>query len=441
MVLEESTLDETPTDAPDLYASPSTYYPSRSASAFLPPHIDISAFPHGLPIFGPLTGYTQNHLAKLLNFRFEDLQKTIHRPLTESEQTAVAWHTSKGIAISSYGPTLGIAAAGYRAWTTRAEMRWPFYGKMMSEGVGKGIWDGEKLRVGGKEVLKFLSVEQRFRLLHALRGSMYAVVGILVAPIIVSGYGATVAAVGEMKDERLKWVLMAVRQGLVKEVRVSKGRVGPQPMSDGRVGPQPVSEGRVGHQPVRNATGHGPREMGELWGGHRDSIGERRERGDEDDMSPTGGNVFDFSEDEERERRQLGGSVTGVFNDAGMQAEEAKAQPKQPQGFGDGDDDASPTARSAQHSTDDGSGLSTWDMIREHASDGSSSSSGSEASARAGRRQNELQERDAGDSFSFVNKEKENSYDRDKAQRSFDEKVEKERRGGDFGGGDGGDGW
>ncbi|KAL9631457.1 MAG: hypothetical protein Q9164_005882 [Protoblastenia rupestris] len=170
----------------------------------------------------------------------------------------------------------------------------------------------------------------------------------------------------------------------------------------------------------------------------------------DDDASPTGGmgmDAFDFGEEEEeREKKALGGagSDTGLMGDREMREREKRMQAgsrggrrpntfeiekaeRQPQGFGNSgfdDDDASPTGGTgAMDPSYDGT--SAWERIRQ-----GSSSGGSGSIPR--RRGGVVQEQQGGDSFSFSSSDEEKSYAQSESQKAFDERVEKERRGGDF---------
>ena len=356
--------------------------------------------------------------------------------------TAIAYHTAKGHAIASYGPTLGIAAAFYRIRATRAEFRWPLYGKLMSEEVGQGFWDGHSLRIGGREILKQAPTSVKANMLHFLRGSAYVTLGLFIVSPGVAAYGATVSAVGELRDQRLSQVsqgLRAVADREIKERNMKRGE-----MRNERIG-QTTGQGSKDARSVY-------RERTERFGGKSGG------RGDNDDMSPTGGAFMsDYGHDEEQGRLSGTGDMGGILSDGQMQAREVQAQPgprtsptgsrantfqvekvaRQPQNFGEDFDDASPTGGSG--AMDDGGG-SAWERIRHQSASGSSS--GSEPSLRRARgfRREQQEGSTTGDSFSFSSSEEERSYAKDEAQREFDERVEKERRGGEFSG-SGGSGW
>ena len=427
---------DTPDSSPDPYATSST----TSATNGLPPYIDLSSLPSGLPILGPLTGYTPARKVAHIQKRFAQLSETIRRPLTESEQTAIAYYTAKNFAISSYGPTAGVAAGAYRAYATRAEFRWPMYGKIISDApaegeVQKGFWDGQKMRAGGKEILQGVSSQAKANLLHVSRGWAYCLIGWYFVPLFVGSYAATVAAVGEVRDPRLQECHRGLREAVGRDQKQRKERAGEiAKQTDAR------REGRMPNFPS-------PREKDQGRG--------RRDGGFEvDDASPTGGAMMDMGMDEEQERVSGAGGMGGVLSDGQMRTAEAKARPqpgqspasnraatfqmekveRQPKDFGSDFDDASPTVGSEGMDGGDGSGGSVWERIRQQ-----SASEPSGSGMRRGRgtkgsgvQQEQQDGSTTGDSFSFSSSDEERSYAKAEAQREFDERVEKERRGGDF---------
>lgn len=317
-------------------------------------------------------------------------------------------------------------------------MRWPFYGKLVAEEGKVGVWDGEKMRLGGKEILKNVEVGRKRNFLHAARGSAYVTLGVCIVPMVVSAYGATVSAVGELRDERLKGVTRELRQVGLEGMRERAAKRG-------------------------DVTGQGQRTAGELWKGHREGVEKRGGREENDDASPSAGAAgagYDFGEEEFRESERLGGkSGKGdVMGDGEIRAREARAQAEPMQGmaggrlgtlqtekverqstnFGDDYDDASPTGGTG--ATGDGvGGGSVWGRIRSDAANGPTAESS--IGARRQPRMNNMQQgqRESSgnsDSFSFSSSDGEKSYARDEAQKEFDERVEKERQGGDFSGAD-----
>lgn len=336
---------------------------------------------------------------------------------------AIAYHTSKGHAIASYGPSVGVAFGAYRMWATKEGFRWPFYGNLKSEELGKGVWDGQALRIGGREILRNLSPAAKANLLHGLRGSAYASIGLLIVPMFVSAYGATVSAVGEIRDQRL--------EGVTRELR--------------RLANMNLQGRKQGA--VERSTGQGGKSMGDVWK-------ERRERMGGDEGSPVGG--VDGGENEERARLEGKGDMVGVLGDGQMRVEEMRARPdaetvrgspeniastfqmekaeRQPRSFADDYDDASPTGGSGAGGVGDGGGEggSVWERIRSQSANGTPSASSSTRGRRTTIRQEQQEGSNTGDSFSFSSSEEERSYAKDEAQKEFDERVEKERRGGEF---------
>lgn len=337
--------------------------------------------------------------------------------------TAIAYYTARGHAIASYGPSLGIAAGLYRFRATREEFRWPLYGTLLSE---DGVWNGRRLKIGGREVMKSLSAGAKANLVHLLRGTAYVTLGLSIIPLGLSSYGATVTTVKELRDPRLTQ--------LTRELKAVIGNGRP--------------------------TGQGGKDAGSVFRERRERLpGRGKGRVEDDDMSPTGGGLMgEYGVDEEQGRLNGAGSMGGLLSDQQMQTREMQAQPeqrksptenrastfqmdkvaRQPQNFSEDFDDASPTGGSGAM---DGDGTSAWGRIRQQSASGTDS--GAEPSLRKARgfRREQQEGSTTGDSFSFSNSEEERSYAKDEAQKEFDERVEKERRGGDFSGSGGESGW
>ena len=174
--------------------------------------------------------------------------------------------------------------------------------------------------------------------------------------------------------------------------------------------------------------------------------------------------MMDYSSvDEEQGRLSGAGDMGGVMSDSQMRTQEVRAQPekakspadnrpstfqtekasRQPKNFDDDYDDASPTGgRGAMDDGDAGGsgegGGSVWERIRrQQASGGSSPPAQSRGRRMDGVGQEQQEGSTTGDSFSFSRSEEERNYAKDEAQREFDERVERERRGRDFSSGSG----
>ena len=239
-----------------------------------------------------------------------------------------------------------------------------------------------------------------------------------------ASYGASVGVVGQMRDERLK----ALVESIVDRAR----------------GEQAI---RTGQQPKKDIIyGQGSRDAGELWRDHRKSL---EEVGGGDDMSPTADDGVDlgFATDgemssggpiEDGERRRKGSAWTRA---AAANANKKTAPPPPPRtdDFYDAQDDASPSAENMTDASDAGrpAGESAWERLRREASSNTSdpSRSGARRSTRMTQRPPREEQPAGGDSFSFSTVDQDRSLAKEEAQRVFDERLEKERRGGDFGGG------
>ena len=427
-----------PSSAPDPYASKQD---SDSLEQGIPFAISMSSLPNGLPILGPLTGYTPQRLARNIHFRRDKISSRIKRPLTPEELTAVAYHTAKGFAIGSYGPTLGFTAASYRIYATRDEFRFPFAGALKSEGSKRGLsWDGEHLRLVGNEILKQFSKDFKTRLLHFTRGFIYLSFGLAVVPAFLTSYGLSVSAVGQMRDPRLSTVNKVLTSTLRGEA------------DERRSNSKETSETRENRRRTRDRTEQENRDAGLGFPAQRRG----RSTVDDDDMSPTGGGIG-FNDDEDMKLSSAVNSSGYSSGDREFREQGTREQPKAgmrstPKSMSnDGrpsDFQHSKPTRQFEDTADDesltsGAGIdssttgSAWERIRQQSTSDSSKSTGSRSWAE--RKSQARRKRDGDDNFMFSSEEQERNYARDEAQRQFDERVERERRGGDFGGGGGGD--
>ena len=128
-----------PTSDPDLYGSSesSTTNPAQPyrVSSVLPHSIPADRLPTSISILGPLTGYTIARRNRVINERLLSLSKEVRRPLKPEEQEAIAFSTSAGVRIGSYGPTIGVILGLTRWWRTRHEMRWLWLGKLKDDAI------------------------------------------------------------------------------------------------------------------------------------------------------------------------------------------------------------------------------------------------------------------------------------------------------------------
>ena len=338
------------------------------------------------------------------------------------------------LSYSVWGGPLGLAAGGYQAYRTAATYRFPFMQPNL-ERFNPNLFGLMKFQVQGRQA-QFMW--------HLMRTGAYTTFGMWVGGLLVGTYAATVAAVGEQQDPRL--------QDLIKAIRAKVQGPG----SDAPPGDAP---GRPRRGQKGDPTGQGTRRASKLWKNHRTAIGAdavspARPTGTYgDDASPSSGDAYDSydSSTAADQARSLAMNEGSVLTDRQMRKQEARQRPnprssptettastfridkveRQPRSF---DDDASPTGGEGAfidsgYESDSGSGAtgSTWDRIRQQAS----SSPSSEMAGRGGRG-NRWGMQTPEDSFSFSATEEERQLAKEEAQRSFDERIERERRGGEF---------
>ncbi|KAL8827382.1 MAG: hypothetical protein Q9170_007038 [Blastenia crenularia] len=408
MVLETSmsdSLDAFP-DAPDPYGADAT----APATSMI---IDRSQLPKQLPIIGPIFGFTEANMSDLAAVRLQTHSNILSRSLTRQESESILFHSYKSMAIQSYGMPLAWGTGVYQAWRTRYTYRFPGYGPLITP---DGWWNGERIRLMG---FNFVNGRLARVGVHAFRGGIYSMITLVLGGIFVSSYASTVAAVGEMRDPRLKDYQRAKRESMTRQAEDLE------------------SMGKEPRRQSKDPTGQGDTSTGDLWRQHRQAIGAQ------DDASPSAGAEY-FGEDMER----LGGTNTGIMSDAQKRSQEARQQASprnsatenrastfqlekvenQPSSF---DDTFGDSSASSQDNPNVSQGGSAWDRIRSQAQKQST------GSKQGGRGWDDIRKEQqagstTGDSFTFSAADEEPQLAQDEAQKEFDAKVEKERQGGNF---------
>ncbi|KAL8730532.1 MAG: hypothetical protein Q9166_003985 [cf. Caloplaca sp. 2 TL-2023] len=370
--------------------------------------IDRSQLPKPLPLIGPLFGYTDPYLSNLAMQRQHYHIEMIGRRLSQKEREAITFHTYKSGRTLSVGMPMAFGFGMYRAYSTRENYRFPFFGDLKQP---EGWWDGSKIRIMGQSVMEGSNART---LMHCLRASAYGSWALFLGRVFLSSYAGTVVAVGELRDPRLKDLLQAVKEKL----KTQEGE--PEAMK----------------VQSKDPTGQGNTSVSDLWKRHRKDIG------GVDDASPSAG-ADGYGGDVER----LGGTNKGIMSDAQMRVQETRQQAspkdsptenrastfrldkveKQPESFGDTFDDASPTAAGTGAG---GQGGSAWDRIRRQAQ----TSSGEKQKGQSWRTIKREQQAGSttGDSFAFSSDDEQRQLAKDEAQDEFDARVERERQGGNF---------
>lgn len=421
MVLEEVSSD------PDPYFS-SASDDEPSTSTLKTPQVDLSRIPHPIP-FSTAWGFSVEKLQEALTAAHTNSQTVLKRSLTPGEVDALSYHYAKGYRYASYGPPIGVAVGLWRAITTANEFRWPAIPRAMSNWSSLDFnKESQSLSFRGKELARGPWLRPT---ILGLKGIAYVNLGYFFAVVLFNSYGATVSAVGALQDPRLR----ELKEKGTDQINKNGGELRiPKPPRTGANG------GRVG------PTGQGDQSAAELWKKHRGAIARNG-----DEASPTAGNDDSFSDVTED-----WGNNESMMTDSQLEAQQRSQQPssrrsptdsraptlksekpaRQPQSFSDDFDMTRPSTDDQSPTSTASSGESAWGRIRrENASSGSST-----PRLRRPQRQNRVQQEQqegstAGDSFTFSSSDSERSYAKDEAQKHFDERVEQERRGEDFGSG------
>jgi hypothetical protein len=392
-------------------------------------NIDTAKFPKPIPIIGPLFGFNDQLLSKLVNARIQRATEVLQRNVTAEEATAIAYWTAKNMSLISYGGPIGIAAGAWRAYSTANTFRLPFYQPNLEKFNGT-VWPAARLSLlrGPRAVAAW----------HLCRLLAYGTLGNFFGKLFAINYGTSVMAVGEATDPRLKDYV----QAFTNAAQTARGRLPNQPRQPGAV------------------DGVQQKDASAQWRDHRREM--------EDDASPTSGAYGDT----DPRSADIPVALENGISDQGSQMQDRRRGPSaqasdregQPNGLGsdkqpllfDDFDDASPTGGRDMENTGTAEG-SAWDRIRQQAGTQPATSRrtafpsgqteqpsypGNRARVR-GRYHD--QERpnpanrgdDRDDRDTFYRSEAERESAREKAQKEFDARVEQERRGGDFSGDNG----
>jgi hypothetical protein len=408
----------------DPYASPSS--PSLASGE----RYDASNMPRPIPIIGPFIGFSERALRFKADTTLKFAEKKLGRTLHPEEAQALAFHIYKLEKSKSYYAAGGAAAGVYRWYATMNTYQYPFY-KPKIESI-----DPNKFGPIKGPAANLARQSWRFGLYALVAGQMGNIIGQLIAQPI--------AAYETSVDPKLEQFGAEIKAASGRDERANNER--------GRM----IEERRKEFEARRRQEGTGG--MTPPYGARGQ---ERRQAppiaGDDDDMSPTAGNEAwgsstsssswgDFA-NEEQPKPQPEQQSTDVR--ARRQPPYQHTQPQPSSQSSPFDDDASPTGGLFQSETTIPStqqpssrpGESSWDRLRRGA--GAPSNQGASQQERiqrfASSRQSDrgAEGSTVGDNFTFVEGKDARDAERERAQREFDERLERERRGGDFNEGSG----
>ena len=169
--------------------------------------IDLSLMPR------PPIGLSSPALTRIIQARLEQASKSVKRPLTQEEATALAYYASRAAVVAAGGPPIGLVVGCCRAFTTMTSYRFPFFKP------DKTTFNPDQ----------FLSLRGRAARIgwHCARFSAYGTVGIAFGSFLWSSYATTTTGIEEARDPRLRGFL----ESLVEQSRLAKGGTTNPPVS------------------------------------------------------------------------------------------------------------------------------------------------------------------------------------------------------------------
>jgi len=357
---------------------------SNTSSTYI---LDLGNLPRPIPIIGSFIGYRRSQVQAGIIQALAAGQVVLQRPLTAEEIEALSHVWAKKSSIASYGTAFGLGAAAYQAYRTRATFRYPFWTP-----------NAEKFNPDQFFTLKGPLARRMF---HVTRAIPYLVLGKILGSIFGESWGTFYAVNQTRLDPRLKEFEEAMKRRASQRLGAPRSAT-PGQTADERPSPQGRSTWPT--EDPRTAT-----------------LARNNTKND-DDMSPAAGNEawsdsFDGSSDiastsAERSPAADTGYAATPYNRASRTSERSRSR-----------DEASRTSGLFPGETEKevSNTESTWDRIRRSAAGQTSQP-----------KSRPPQETQSEDSFNFPSTDEERQLAKAEAQREFDARVERERRGADF---------
>ena len=354
--------------------------------------INNSELPRPIPILGPILGYGERALMFRVRGIVGNMTRLMKRPLTQEEVQATAEHQARALQIASYGGTIGLFGGIWQCYKTSPQYKFPFLKASEPAEIDPNVFGplkGQAARVAR----------------HSLRAAAYISIGVFIGDLFFQGYATAASARGFFKDPRLHEIVESMRRTTMRDAR-------------SEISKEPIKkESSEQDQPRREPS------RGGFFGNRYNS--------DDDNMSPKAISDPDLMSDDDIRARELRQSAT--VSSAERRDEPFRASSTlQRSSFGDRESPASNSSRSAPSSG------SVWDRIRQGATTSENQSPANRSSwTQKEATRDRHQGSSSGDSFEFSSSEEEKQLAKPEAQRDFDERVERERRGGDFNDGKG----
>ncbi|KAB8342931.1 hypothetical protein FH972_022528 [Carpinus fangiana] len=406
MVLDEASptgsavTDDIPYSDADPYASPSST-PSPNGPGLGEYRLDMSQLPKGLPLLGPLFGFTPQRLLNVIVLDSARVKAIAGRPLTQPEFDAISYHCAKMNAISSYGAPVGIAGGIWRAQNSRKTFRFPFW---------QPEYNPDKPHQEGKfDPSRFgpLKGAQAHAAWHAMRRMSFALIGGAVGMALFNSYATTVAIAGQRTDNRMKDIMSTLQSMTPEERRYRAEQASREVRGQMNRPQQGVQLQGRGRQEQTQSQGY-------------EQVVDATEASSIDQQTP-------HEPSDQRQRPQS------------SQQYSVPTRQRQSQSAEFDFDDASPQ-RSTPSSP---SSSDPWETLRQNARNGvqyqgpqgpgsGSAWIGKRGSQADGLQNQQRQSTAVGDSFSFSKSDEERQLAKEEAQREFDARIDRERQGQDF---------
>lgn len=389
MVLQDvsSSPTESLTDEP--YPSDNDPYSTSTAPGDLRLEIYFDQLPRPIPILAPVLGYSNKAFRETTVGYLQTAMAIAQQKLTQDEGMAMAYHIAKKQQIASYGAAAGLFAGVFRWYRGNDTFRFPFYTPNPEKFDPYKFW-------------KFKGPQAK-AMWNGTRLLAFTILGKFLGELFAANYATASAAVNVQRDPRLA-DFNAVLKDKIKEAQARRREQAGHESQPGRHIPAPT-------------------------------LSTDNKSAGEDDMSPSAGNEAWSDQDaygssgfgsETQERGVEVRPRISPYNNRSDVTSKSSSY----------DDDASPTGGmfAAEAQNEKSSGGSAWDRIRKDAATGKvpqgQPSTPKSWSTPAQKEQKEGST--LGDSFSFSSTDEERQLAKSEAQREFDERIERERSGGDF---------
>lgn len=364
------------------------------------PRFDPTSLPQPLPVIGAFMGFSATAVRYKTETTLKFAERKLGRNLNPAESQALAFHIYQLEQTKSYFAATGAGAGAYRAYSTMATNRYPFY-QPKAESI-----DPNKFGPFKGPMAATARHAWRFSLYLLIAGQMGSIIGRMIAQPL--------AAVNTSKDPKL--------EQFGNELRAASATAEKKTAEQGR---EIQDRRREFERQTRERGGMGPAPQA-TWGRQPPA------QANDDDSSPTAGNEAWGSQPS-----SAGSWDSFSSGQSSQQPPPRQAPPASSSPFDD--DDASPTGGLFQEEVNSSTsqqqarpGESTWDRLRRGGAPPPVQRPPQQSRRAEPERREQREGSTVGEAYTFVEGDEERRRERDRAQREFDERIERERQGRDF---------